>query len=235
MFEYDTLVYKETFENLISTLTSYYPDTNTAMIEKAYNIAEEAHRYQKRLSGEPFITHPLEVAGILAKNRLDPSCIIAALLHDVVEDTLTGMDFIAREFGEEIAHLVDGVTKISSLKNRTKSHEQAQTLRKMLLATIDDPRVIIIKLADKTHNMRTLKHQPPAKQKRIAQEVMDIYAPLASRLGMSRIRSELEDLAFITLNPAEYESIKTKLAKHREELEQYIAAIRTKLESNLEG
>jgi guanosine-3',5'-bis(diphosphate) 3'-pyrophosphohydrolase len=234
MLEYDTLVQKETFENIIETLKLYHPDSDIEMVEHAYEIACEAHKDQKRLSGEPFIIHPIEVAGILAKNRLDAHCITAALLHDVVEDTETGIDFLKNNFGEEIANLVDGVTKISSLKSKTKSHEQAQTLRKMLLATIDDPRVIIIKLADKTHNMRTLDFQPPHKQKRIAQEVMDIYAPLASRFGMSKIRSELEDLAFYTLHKRDFNEIKSKLAEHQNELDEYIAGISSILNKHLQ-
>ncbi|HRX15136.1 MAG TPA: bifunctional (p)ppGpp synthetase/guanosine-3',5'-bis(diphosphate) 3'-pyrophosphohydrolase [Spirochaetota bacterium] len=233
MSEYNYNDIFDLFEDLLQIISVKHPDIDVTLIKKAFAVAESAHRDQKRLSGEPYIIHPINVAIILAKHSLDSSSIIAALLHDVVEDTVTGLDSIADTFGSEIALLVDGVTKISSLKNRTKSHEQAQTLRKMLLATIDDPRVIIIKLADKTHNMRTLEFQPKPKQLKIAQEVMDIYAPLAGRLGMSKIRSELEDLAFYILHRDEFLDITAKLSKQEEELDEYLNEIHSTLHSNI--
>jgi guanosine-3',5'-bis(diphosphate) 3'-pyrophosphohydrolase len=234
MIEYEYNDIYKLFDELLLIINENHPDIDLEPIKHAFEIAEEAHRPQKRLSGEPYIIHPIKVAIILAKHSLDASSIIAALLHDVVEDTVTGLESISDSFGAEIAHLVDGVTKISSLKNRTKSHEQAQTLRKMLLATIDDPRVIIIKLADKTHNMRTLEFQPPHKQNRIAQEVMDIYAPLAGRLGMSKISSELEDLAFYILHREAYTDITEKLTKQEEELDEYLNSIHAILKSNID-
>lgn len=233
MVEYDYKMVQDLYDELREHVLEHHPKTDIPLVDKAFEVAELAHREQKRLSGEPFVIHPLAVGLILARNRMDAPSIIAALLHDVVEDTGTVLKEISDNFGDEIAHLVDGVTKISSLKNRTKSHEQAESLRKMLLATIDDPRVIIIKLADKTHNMRTLEFQPRHKQKRIAQEVLDIYAPLAGRLGMSKIRSELEDLAFLVLHPDAYKEIHDKISARKDELENYLTQIRSEIEENL--
>ena len=177
---------------LIETIHTKRPDANTDLVKKAYVYSEEKHKNQKRLSGEPYIIHPLEVAIILSQLNMDTTAITAALLHDVVEDTPATLEDIGSLFGKDVAVLVDGVTKISSLKKRTKSHNQAETLRKMLMATINDPRVIVIKLADKIHNMRTIMFQPPVKQETMANEVLEIYAPLAGRLGMSKVRAELE-------------------------------------------
>jgi len=233
MPEIDLKIHKRDFNTLLEAIKENGQQTDLDLIEKAYKIAEKAHEGQFRLSGEPFIVHPLEVGIILANLRMDTASITAALLHDVVEDTDTSIEAIRKDFGDEIAHLVNGVTKISSLKNRTKSHEEAESLRKLLLATIDDARVIIIKLADKTHNMRTLMFQPPHKQKKIAQEVFDIYAPIAGRLGMSRVRSELEDLAFHTLMPDEFKKMKESMASKQELLDVYLEKIRADLAEHL--
>ncbi len=229
----DLKIKSRDIDTLISVIKDNNPDINLENIRKAYEIANEAHKDQQRLSGEPYIVHPMEVAIILANLKMDETTIIAALLHDVVEDTPINLQKVKELFGEEVATLVDGVTKISSLKKHTKQKEQAETLRKMLLATIQDARVIIIKLADKLHNMRTIMFQPEHKQKYIAQEVLDIYAPLAGRLGMSKIRSELEDLAFRVLHPEEYHSIVEHIKARRSELEAFIESIRHILEQRL--
>lgn len=234
MSDFGLKIKKRDFNTLLDIIKENRPDADIDLITKAYKCAENSHKDQKRLSGEPYIIHPLEVAIILAKLKMDSATLSAALLHDVVEDTGITLSKISEEFGEDIAHLVDGVTKISSLKKKTKYHDQAQTLRKMLMATIKDARVIIIKLADKTHNMRTLMFQPEYKQKRIANEVLDIYAPLAARLGMSRIRSELEDLAFYILYKDEYEEIKEHFSLRRDEIEAYIEFIKEEIDRELE-
>ena len=220
---------------LLNTIRRINPDYDIAVIQKAYLFASAAHEGQRRLSGEPYIVHPLEVGIILAGLKLDTSTIAAALLHDTVEDTGTSLDMIEKAFGEEIARLVDGVTKISSIKSRTKANAQAATLRKMLIATVKDVRVIIIKLADKLHNMRTIMFQPPENQVRVSRETLDIYAPLARRLGMSSISSELEDLAFHVLNPPEYAEIRANVAARNTELEAYLESVRTALGERLRG
>ncbi|GAB4221145.1 MAG: bifunctional (p)ppGpp synthetase/guanosine-3',5'-bis(diphosphate) 3'-pyrophosphohydrolase [Spirochaetota bacterium] len=229
----DLKIKSRDIDTLISVIKENNPEIHIENIRKAYEIANEAHKDQQRLSGEPYIVHPMEVAIILANLKMDETTIIAALLHDVVEDTPINLDKVRELFGEEVATLVDGVTKISSLKKHTKQKEQAETLRKMLLATIQDARVIIIKLADKLHNMRTIMFQPEYKQKYIAQEVLDIYAPLAGRLGMSKIRSELEDLAFRVLYPDDYNAIVEHIKARRSELEAFIDSIRNVLQQRL--
>lgn len=172
---------------------SYQPGADLKLLDDAYQFAAAAHQGQKRRSGEDFITHPLNVAAILAELQLDVVTIAAALLHDVVEDTPISLDTIREIFGDEVALLVDGVTKLSRLEYKTKEEQQAETLRKMFLAMAQDIRVILIKLADRLHNMRTLKHHPPEKQQEIARETLEIFAPLAHRLGIFRLKWELED------------------------------------------
>jgi GTP diphosphokinase / guanosine-3',5'-bis(diphosphate) 3'-diphosphatase len=206
---------------LVSIIKSNNAETDIDFINKAYNFAKEAHKNQLRLSGEPYITHPLEVAKILANLNLDTTTLAAAILHDVIEDSKITIDVIKKEFNEETAGLVDGVTKISSFKKRTK-YDEVHNLRKMLLATINDVRVILIKLADKLHNLRTIKYQPVTKQQTISKEVLDIYAPLAHRLGMSKLASELEDISFNILYPEEYEEIAVKVVQKVPEIELYI-------------
>jgi GTP pyrophosphokinase len=234
MPEIELKIKSRDLSTLIEIVRSRRPDADVALIERAYYYAEDKHRDQKRLSGEPYIIHPLEVSIILSKQDMDSTSITAALLHDVVEDTGTPLAEIDRLFGTAVASLVDGVTKISSLKKKTIQDDQADTLRKMLMATVNDPRVIVIKLADKIHNMRTLMFQPQEKRERMANEVLEIYAPLAGRLGMSKVRSELEDLAFKVLHPVEYRSIKEKMTARHEEIAQFIDQIRESLRAKLD-
>jgi GTP pyrophosphokinase len=191
------------------------------------------HEGQKRLSGEPYIIHPLNVAGILEELGLDESVIAAGLLHDVVEDTVYTKQDMVRDFGTEIANLVEGVTKISELKSQSKETEAAENIRKMLVATIQDARVILIKLADKTHNMRTLKFQPPEKGQRIANEALALYAPIAGRLGMYNVKVELEDLAFQIVNPKEFKTIKESVSLKKSEREEYIDKLKIILKQRL--
>jgi GTP diphosphokinase / guanosine-3',5'-bis(diphosphate) 3'-diphosphatase len=208
-------------------------NVNKDFITKAYNFASDAHREQKRESGEPYIVHPLEVAGILAELGLDTNTIAAGLLHDVIEDTIYSYEDVVREFNLEVADLVDGVTKLEKIKFKTKEEQQADNVRKMLLAMAKDVRVILIKLADRLHNMRTLKYRPIEKQKQTAKETFDIYAPLAHRLGISKIKWELEDLAFRYTNPNEYYELVQKISEKRIEREAYISEITEELKSNL--
>ena len=233
MTEFELKIRKRDIDTLVEMMQENGRDPDIAMTRKAYETARKAHEGQSRLSGEPYIIHPLEVAITLAMLKLDSTTICAALLHDVIEDTAYSYEFIKTEFSEDVAMLVDGVTKISSLKNRSKTHAQAETLRKMLLATIKDVRVIIIKLADKLHNMRTIMFQPEQKQQRIAKETIDIYAPIARRLGISRIATELEDISFHVLNPGEYNDIKNRITQKEHEVELYIVNVRDILSSKL--
>lgn len=203
------------------------------LIEKAYHIADKMHEGQKRLSGEPYIIHPMNVASVLDELGLDERAIAAGLLHDVVEDTSYTKEDMAREFGEDIAALVEGVTKISEIKSQSKETEAAENIRKMLLATIKDVRVMLIKLADKTHNVRTLKFQPEEKQKRIAKEVLSLYAPIAGRLGVYKVKFELEDLAFQSLHPEEYQEIKKRVSAKKSERDEYIEKIKIILKQRL--
>lgn len=203
------------------------------LIQKAYHIADKMHEGQKRLSGEPYIIHPMNVASVLDELGLDERAIAAGLLHDVVEDTSYTKEDMAREFGEDIAALVEGVTKISEIKSQSKETEAAENIRKMLLATIKDVRVMLIKLADKTHNVRTLKFQPEEKQKRIAKEVLSLYAPIAGKLGVYKVKFELEDLAFQSLHPDEYQEIKKRVSAKKSERDEYIEKIKIILKQRL--
>ncbi|MBN2160486.1 MAG: bifunctional (p)ppGpp synthetase/guanosine-3',5'-bis(diphosphate) 3'-pyrophosphohydrolase [Spirochaetes bacterium] len=218
---------------LLKIIKNSNPEIDLSVIQKAYLFANAAHEGQVRLSGEPYIVHPLEVGIILSALKLDTSTIAAALMHDTVEDTGTTLDMIEKAFGEEVAQLVDGVTKISSLKRSSKTTAQAATLRKMLIATVKDVRVIIIKLADKLHNMRTIMFQPIETAVRVAKETLEIYAPLARRLGMSQMSSELEDLAFHVLEPKAYNEIKKNIAQQNTELEAYLENVRKLLVQRL--
>ncbi|MGQ9926917.1 MAG: RelA/SpoT family protein [Chloroflexaceae bacterium] len=223
-----------TVEALIARLQSYLPDADTDLVRRAYALAAIAHSGQYRQSGEPYIDHPVAVAAIILDLRLDAESVAAALLHDVVEDTGVSLEVIERCFSETIAHLVDGVTKLSGLENRTKEELQAGSYRKMFIATADDPRVILIKLADRLHNMRTLSAMPPLKQSRVARETLDIYAPLAHRLGMWQVKSELEDLAFKTLYPERYKEISAGLAMRKEARERIIQRVIKRMKEALE-
>ena len=204
------------------------------MVDKAYNLAFEAHKEQKRDSGEPYIIHPIEVATILAELGMDTSTIVAGLLHDVIEDTEYTYDDIKKIFGEEVANLVSGVTKITKMEYKSKEEQQADNFRKMLLAMADDIRVIIIKLADRLHNMRTLKYRKKEKQKKTAMETLDIYAPLAHRLGISKIKWELEDLSFRYIHEEEYYDLVKQVAEKRAEREIYIKNIIEEMYNKLE-
>ncbi|WP_411822061.1 RelA/SpoT family protein [Leptospira sp. 'Mane'] len=203
------------------------------LVKKAFEVADRMHDGQKRLSGEPYIIHPLNVASILDELGLDERAIAAGLLHDVVEDTQYSKDDMTHEFGDDIADLVEGVTKISEIKSQSKETEAADNIRKMLLATIKDVRVMLIKLADKTHNVRTLKYQPIEKQKRIAKEVLSLYAPIAGRLGVYKVKFELEDLSFQSLHPDEYQEIKKRVAAKKSERDEYIEKIKIILKQRL--
>ncbi len=221
-------------ETLKSMVKRYYPDLkNWDLVEKAYKFSLDAHSGQVRESGESYIIHPLGVVMILAELELDIVTIIAGFLHDVVEDTDITLERVHQEFGEEVASLVDGVTKLSRLDFTSKEEQQAETLRKMFIAMAQDIRVVLIKLADRTHNLRTLRYLNTHKQKEIARETLEIYAPLAHRLGIYKIKWELEDLAFRYLEPSGYFELVEKLAKKREEREHFISHIISILKENL--
>ncbi len=219
---------------LIERVTSYDPDADEALLNKAYVYAMKAHGHQTRASGAPYFSHPLEVAEILTTFKLDVATIAAALLHDVVEDTDATQADIEELFGSEIASLVDGLTKISQLDLVTKEAKQAENLRKLLLAVSKDVRVLMVKLADRLHNMRTIGHVKEEKRKRISQETLDIYAPLAGRMGMQTIREELEDIAFRSLDPQAYETIITRLSDMKAEVGDIIDEIETILKQKLD-
>lgn len=245
-------------ESLMERLPQSYTLVERELIMRAYRFAEEAHRGQKRASGEPYITHCVEVAAILAELQVPPVMIMAALLHDTVEDTHVTLEDLRREFGDEVAHLVDGVTKLSNLPRLSPDEKPAregettaeistyprpkksdltnETLRKVFLAMGDDIRIVLIKLADRLHNMRTLGYLPEEERRRIAQQTLDIFAPLANRLGIWQIKWELEDLAFRYVNPEKYREIAEKLAERREdrerEIQQIIARLKKVLEEN---
>lgn len=221
-------------EMLVKKIKENCVNINMDMVNKAYNLAFEAHKEQKRDSGEPYIIHPIEVATILAELGMDTSTIVAGLLHDVIEDTEYTYDDIKNLFGEEVANLVSGVTKITKMEYKSKEEQQADNFRKMLLAMADDIRVIIIKLADRLHNMRTLKYRKKEKQKKTAMETLDIYAPLAHRLGISKIKWELEDLSFRYLHEEEYYDLVKQVAEKRTEREIYIKKIIEEMYNKLE-
>ncbi len=195
------------FDDLESKVLQYHPRADLKLLRKAYDFSAREHEGQVRQSGEPYLSHPLEVAHILAEMKLDVACICVGLLHDVVEDTLVSNEKIQEQFGEDLAHIVDGLTKISKIRFSSKQERQAENFRKLLMAMVDDIRVILVKLADRLHNMRTLEHLLPGKRRAIAQETLDVYAPIAHRLGMAKIRGELEDRAFRYLDPVAYENI----------------------------
>ena len=219
------------FEDLLEKVRAYSPDADVELLRRAYVFSAFEHRGQVRHSGEPYLIHPLAVADFLADMKMDAVAIAAGLLHDVVEDTLTTIERIQELFGPEVAHVVEGVTKISAIPFASSEERQAENFRKMLLAMVDDIRVILVKLADRLHNMRTLNHLPDERRVTIAQETRDIYAPIANRLGMSKVKNELEELSFRYLEPQTYEELRSKVdAKRRktegliEDLKQTIAA-----------
>src|SRR3954452_532563 len=201
------------FRDLMKRMQESRPQDDLAIIKKAYDYSLKHHDGQTRASGEPYLVHPLEVALVLAEMKMDPVAVAAGLLHDSVEDTSVTIQDIAKEFGEQVAHIVEGVTKISKIDFATREEQQAENLRKMMLAMVDDIRVVLIKLADRLHNMRTLEYLSPERQDKIARETHEIYAPLAHRLGMGKIRGELEDLSFRYLEPATYDQLRKSVEK----------------------
>ncbi len=227
-------VEEQLYLELIEKIKTYHPSSDFSMIEKAYKLAVDAHKEQKRKSGEPYIIHPLKVAYILAELELDMESIVAGILHDIIEDTEYSYEDIAQMFSEEIAALVDGVTKLGKLSYTTKEEAQAENYRKMFLAMAKDIRVILIKLADRLHNMRTLNYMKPEKQKEKAQETLDIYAPLAHRLGISKIRSEMEDLCFKYLDPDAFFDLATKIERKKEERDEFVQDIVKELQQKMD-
>ena len=221
------------FETIVDKVVRYRPDADVDLLRRAYLFSAMKHRGQVRKSGEPYLVHPLEVASLLADMQLDVTCVTTGLLHDIVEDTDVTLATIEEYFGKEIAHLVDGLTKISKIGSISRADQQAQTIRKMLLAMVDDIRVVLVKLADRLHNMRTLEFLPRDKQVRIAQETLDVYAPIAHRLGMSRVRGELEDLAFKYIEPEEYARLQTVVAERRARLEKFLDEIKERILATL--
>ena len=220
-------------QQLINKVMAYNPGADIELIERAYHTASRAHAGQRRDSGEPFFQHPREVAMILADLEMDTVTICAGLLHDVVEDTDVTLQTIVEEFGDEIALLVEGVTKLTNMSFETREESQAQNLRKMFLAMAEDLRVVMIKLADRLHNMRTLRYLSPERQRRIAEETLEIYSPLAHRLGIWALKWEMEDLALRHLEPEAYYQLRQLVAKERQERETDIEQVKEQLQKRL--
>src|SRR5688572_16196191 len=211
--------------DLVERIRGYHPAADVEIVSRAYDYSVRAHEGQKRKSGDPYFIHPAAVAGIITELRLDTASICAGLLHDVVEDTLATLDDVEREFGAEVAFLVDGVTKLSKINFASKEDRQAENFRKMVVAMARDIRVLLVKLCDRLDNMRTLDFMKAETQDRIARETMEIYAPLANRLGIARIKSELEDLSFKYLEPEAYQSLVEKVKKSAPERDKYIGEV----------
>jgi len=221
------------FEDVERKIERHHPDADLDLLRRAYIYSAKAHKDQVRASGEPYLIHPLSVAGILADMKMDVATVSTGLLHDVVEDTLASTDDIRKVFGEDVANLVEGVTKISNLGKKSKEEAQAENLRKMILAMTNDIRVVLVKLADRLHNMRTLEYLKPEKRKRIAQETLEVYAPIAHRLGMSKVRSELEDLSFQYLEPEEYTRLKEEVESRRASTEAFLEEVKARIADRL--
>ncbi len=218
---------------LLDRVRSYQPEADLSLLRKAYDFSAKAHEGQKRRSGEPYVQHPVAVAGVLTLLKTDVAAVVAGLLHDTLEDTVATPAELEREFGKEVVHLVDGVTKIGKITFRSYEEKQAENFRKMVLSMADDIRVVIIKLADRLHNMRTLEHLSEAKRQEIAQETLEIYAPLANRIGIGWVKNELEDLCLKHLKPDVYEMLRVRVAKRDEDREQYIKEVRDLVEKAL--
>jgi GTP diphosphokinase / guanosine-3',5'-bis(diphosphate) 3'-diphosphatase len=221
------------FRELLRTMRANRPGDDLELVRKAYEFSQKHHAGQSRASGEPYLVHPLGVAQVLAELKMDAVAIAAGLLHDSVEDTSVTIVDIRKEFGEQVAHIVEGVTKISQIDFATREEQQAENLRKMMLAMVDDIRVVLIKLADRLHNMRTLEHLTPERQQKIAKETLEIYGPIAHRLGMGKIRGELEDLGFRYLDPLTYEQVRDAVEARRKKGEQFLAKVEQTLRDKL--
>src|ERR1700749_1783967 len=213
------------FAELLATIGKNRPSDDIGVIRKAWEFCVQHHSGQLRASGEPYVLHPLEVAQVLAEMKLDSTAIAAGLLHDAVEDTPVTTEDITEQFGEQVAHIVEGVTKIDKIQFANREDRQAENVRKMLLAMVSDVRVVLIKLADRLHNMRTLDYLKPERQEAIARETLDIYPPLAHRLGMGKVRGELEDLAFRYTDPVSYEQVSEAVEARRIEGEQVLRGV----------
>jgi GTP pyrophosphokinase len=221
-------------EQLMARFRTYQPDADFSMIRKAYEFSAKAHEGQTRRSGEPYVQHPVAVAGVLTMLKTDVTAVVAGLLHDTLEDTVATVEELEREFGTEVVHLVDGVTKIGKITFRSSEEKQAENFRKMVLSMADDIRVVIIKLADRLHNMRTLEHLDERKRQEISQETLEIYAPLANRIGIGWVKNELEDLCLKHLKPDVYEMLRVSVAKRDEDRQQYIQEVTTLVQKALE-
>jgi len=221
------------FRELMRRMRDNRPQDDLSLIRKAYEYSQKIHAGQSRASGEPYLVHPLEVALVLAEMKMDPVAIAAGLLHDSVEDTSVTIVDIRKEFGEQVAHIVEGVTKIGAIDFATREEQQAENLRKMMLAMVDDIRVVLIKLADRLHNMRTLEHLQPDRQQKIARETLDIYAPIAHRLGMGKIRGELEDLGFRYVDPIGYEQLHSAVEARRKAGEAFLGRVEAEFRDKL--
>src|SRR6266446_5255178 len=221
------------FRELMRRMQENRPRDDLSIIKKAYDFSLKYHQGQSRASGDPYLVHPLEVALVLAEMKMDPVAVAAGLLHDSVEDTSVTIVDLRKEFGEQVAHIVEGVTKISKIDFATREEQQAENLRKMMLAMVDDIRVVLIKLADRLHNMRTLEHLPPERQQKIARETLEIYAPIAHRLGMGKIRGELEDLGFRYVDPIGYQQVHDAVESRRKAGEVFITRVEAVLRDGL--
>jgi GTP diphosphokinase / guanosine-3',5'-bis(diphosphate) 3'-diphosphatase len=221
------------FEEIVKKVQTYRPGDDVSLLRKAFEFSCLEHKAQKRLSGEPYVSHLLQVANVLADMKLDVVCLAGGMLHDVVEDTPTTIERVRQEFGPEVAGIVEGVTKIGRIQFSSPEEQQAENFRKMVLAMVDDIRVVLVKLADRLHNMRTLGYLPAEKRARIARETLDIYAPIAHRLGMGKVRSELEDLAFQHLDAEAFEEVKKAVESRRKVSEEFLAEVRAQVESKM--
>jgi len=213
------------FRELLRRMRDNRPADNLELVRKAYEFSQKHHAGQARASGEPYLVHPLGVALVLAEMKMDPVAVVAGLLHDSVEDTSVTIVDIRKEFGEQVAHIVEGVTKISQIDFATREEQQAENLRKMMLAMVDDIRVVLIKLADRLHNMRTLEHLQPESQHKIAKETLEIYGPIAHRLGMGKIRGELEDLGFRYMDPITFQQVHDAVEALRKQCEKFLTGV----------